>query len=168
MIFRVVDVNVAVVASNRATHAGDNCVLACIEALSELKESGCIVLDEGMLIMDEYMSHLNFSAQPGVGDAFLKWVFDNRYNDERCERVVITNDPHRVFAEFPDDGDVQNFDRSDRKYVAVALKSRNQPIILNAVDSDWWNHRSELTGHGVRIHFLCPDLFETGCAGRSS
>ena len=81
------------------------------------------------------------------------------YNPDRCESVEITprNDLEDDFHEFPDDPALANFDRSDRKYVAVARASQQSPVILNATDSDWWHHRETFEKHGVVIEFLCPE-----------
>jgi hypothetical protein len=132
--------------------------LACINALQKICEGGTIVIDEGMLIFLEYMSHLSMTGQPGVGDAFMKWVWENQAVIERCERVTLTPMPGEPenFVEFPNDPELEAFDRSDRKYVAVALGSRNHPTVLNAVDTDWWEHREALKRNGVRLRFLCP------------
>jgi hypothetical protein len=40
--------------------------------------------------------------------------------------------------------------------VAVAVASGESPPILNAVDSDWWNHREALVESGFVVDFLCP------------
>src|ERR1700730_3718326 len=109
----VVDTNVPVVASGRS-HADPACVIACINALEEVRsEQGVIVLDDAMHILSEYMKNLNMDGEPGVGDAFMKWVWSIQADESRCERVSLTiigND----FAEFPDDPDLADFDRADR------------------------------------------------------
>jgi len=154
----VVDVNVAVVANGRKTHADFNCILACVNVLEKLYKHGMIVIDDGMLILNEYMSRLKMEGQPGMGDAFMKWVWENQAVIQRCERVKLTvrgDDPQDIL-EFPDDPELDGFDRSDRKYVAVALASEKNPLILNAVDTDWWHYREVLMQKGVRIDFLCP------------
>jgi len=117
-----------------------------------------IVIDDSMLIFSEYMRHLSKAGQPGVGDAFMKWVWENQAVTERCEKVTLTPNPDNLndFVEFPNDPELDDFDRSDRKYVAVALTSENEPIVLNAVDPDWWEHREALERNGVRLRFLCP------------
>ncbi|HSU82609.1 MAG TPA: hypothetical protein VLR69_09330, partial [Thermoanaerobaculia bacterium] len=56
------------------------------------------------------------------------------------------------------DPDLAAFDPSDRKFVAVAVASGEQPEILNASDTDWWHHREALSRHGVEVRFLCPQL----------
>jgi hypothetical protein len=62
-------------------------------------------------------------------------------------------------VEFPEDPDLAGFDPSDRKFVAVALKSSCAPEIANAADSDWYIYGERLEKHGIRLKFLCPELF---------
>ncbi len=154
----VVDTNVAVVASERAEQATLKCVLACVEALVRIQSSGRVAFDKGYRIIEEYRQQLSPSGQPGVGDAFLKWVLQNQANPEHCEVVEIHLRPGSTeeFEEFPTDPALAKFDKSDRKFVAVARASPSKPPILNAVDSDWWDFRDELENHGVTIEFLCP------------
>ncbi|MCO6453922.1 MAG: hypothetical protein J5I93_01290 [Pirellulaceae bacterium] len=156
----VVDTNVAVVANGRTPQAGPACVSACIAALRTARE-GIVVLDDGLRILREYMNNLSMSGQPGAGDLFLKWVFDNQAVADQCELVPLTqqSEDQDDFAEFPVDDALAHFDRSDRKFVAVAIGSNNAPEVLNAVDSDWWNFRHALSNHGIQLKFPCPDQF---------
>lgn len=158
----IVDTNVLNVANGKAEQAGPDCIIACVDALEMIQKEGLLVLDEGMEIFAEYQGQCSFSGQPGVGDAFFKWVHNNRYNDRSCERVALTpsNDPSRSYEEFPSADDLKDFDRSDRKFVAAALASAKKPTIQNAVDSDWWNFRAALKRARVRVFFLCPEQFE--------
>ncbi len=158
----VVDVNVAIVANKKSSHADTNCISACVDALISIHSSGKIVLDDGMRILNEYMRKLSMAGQPGVGDAFMKWVWEHQAVGSRCERVHLTqnsSDPDD-FLEFPADPDLGTFDRSDRKYVAVARVSSNHPQVLNAVDTDWWHYREALERNGIRLRFLCPQHME--------
>lgn len=158
----VVDVNVAIVANGRAPHADTICVSACVDALIHIHENGKIVLDDGMRILSEYMAHLSMAGQPGIGDAFMRWVWEHQAVDSRCERVTLTPNPDNPegFLEFPADPALHGFDPSDRKYVVVALCSREHPEVLNAVDTDWWHYRNALERNGVRLRFLCPQQME--------
>ena len=117
-------------------------------------------MDDNYLIFDEYRRHLSHSGQPGVGDAFFKWLWDNQANPRYCRQITITplESDHTNFEEFPDDPELASFDRSDRKFVAVALASREFPMILNASDNDWWEHREAFARHKVNVQFLCPNL----------
>jgi len=156
----VVDTNVAVVASGRSEQAGLGCIAACIDALEEIVNNGVLIVDDGGRVLREYMDHLSLSGQPGPGDAFLKWVWSVQAT-ERVMKTKITPQGRDddAFAEFPSDPALETFDRSDRKYVAVAVSSKQNPEVMNAVDSDWWNFREALQKHGIRLVFLCPEQF---------
>ncbi len=162
MDFFVVDTNVAIVANIKSPQANPDCVLWCIDILEKIIQANGVTIDDSMQILAEYMAHLNMGGQPGAGDAFMKWVWQNQRNTDHCEQVKITlvNEDEQSFAEFPQDNRLINFDRSDRKFVAVARASKNHPQILNAVDSDWWDFRQVFEENGVIIYFVCPDQFE--------
>lgn len=152
------DTNVAVVANGAAEQAGPDCVAACITALETIRAERRLVLDLLGAIVDEYRNNLHPSGQPGPGDAFFKWLWANQANESRCVAVAVTPDPERGYREFPDDPNLAGFDRSDRKFVAVARAVGTNPPIVNAADTDWWHDREALQHHGVRVDFLCPDL----------
>jgi hypothetical protein len=162
----VMDTNVGVVANRKTPQADTECVSSCTNALVEIRERHHVLLDDRGLILDEYLRHLSPSGQPGPGDAFFKWLWDNQCNPEHCRQVAVTPvSGRRGFEEFPEDPDLTTFDPSDRKFVAVALASGEQPEILNASDTDWWHHREALSRHGVEVRFLCPQLMGTSPQG---
>jgi hypothetical protein len=154
----VIDTNVAVVANGKHPEASLDCIMSCIQTLANIQTNGAVVVDDGPAIFQEYMDHLSLSGQPGVGDAFFRWLWHNQGWPERCERVRITP-VNSSFQEFPDDPALAGFHEDDRKFVAVALASQSTPEILNAVDSDWWDFRDALERNGVRVRFLCPKHF---------
>lgn len=156
----VIDTNVAIVANGLHSAASDECVNACTDALLTA-QNGTVLVDDGYRIFDEYRHYLSHSGQPGLGDAFFKWLWDNQANPASCRQIPITpcdDGDGRMFTEFPDDPALTKFDRDDRKFVAVALASGREPWILNATDSDWNEFYQALTYHSVRIRFLCPTL----------
>lgn len=157
----VVDTNVAVTANGKSLPDSVSiaCVAACARRLQTIRQDGVVVLDDGWRILREYKANIAESGQPGVGDAWLKWLLTNLANPERCQRVAITPvDAPQMFAEFPADPALAQFDKSDRKFVAVSRAHPARPAVLNATDSDWQNHRSALARHGVTVEFLCPDF----------
>lgn len=155
----VVDTNVAIVANGGFADASKQCVDVCIDALLAARTGGVLV-DDGYRIFEEYQRHLSHAGQPGVGDAFFKWLWSNQANPSSCCQVTITRSgaDDFDFEEFPKDPALAKFDRSDRKFVAVALASGENPEILDATDSDWWDFADALARHGVQIRFLCPEL----------
>jgi hypothetical protein len=123
--------------------------------------TGKIVLDEGYLIISEYERKLRSDGQGRTGDAFLKWVYNYQWNPRRCDRVRITpTEDSNNFAEFPDDADLKDFDRSDRKFIAVANAHPGKPSILQASDSKWWGWKDALLECGIKVEFLCPAEIE--------
>jgi hypothetical protein len=153
--YRIVDTNVLIVANHKAPQASPECVLSCVQYLNNLRKSDILVIDSDWLIIGEYQRKNSDSGQPGVGDAFLKWVLTNRTNPKHCEQVHITQRAENDFAEFPRSQSLAGFDPSDRKFVAVALTHPQRPAIANAVDSDWRNYEHALAEHGIKIDFLC-------------
>lgn len=162
MTARVVDTNVLGTANRAASQASPQCVLACVKQLRDVEGEGTLVLDDGWRVIKEYQQLASSNGQPGVGDAFLKWVLTNHANPARCELVRLTPDAITGFAEFPNDPALGSFDPPDRKFVALALASRHRPPIVNATDTDWWHHRDALKRNGVDVIFLCPELMTRG------
>jgi hypothetical protein len=160
----VVDENVPIVANDVtrmggglnpiAAQASDACRLAVVQFLRKLISSGVIVVDDGDLCISAYRRHLDGSGQPGTGDAFLRHLFENLYDERRVERVVLTSTSGE-FDAFPKDPALDTFDRDDRHYVALTLASTLDPILANAVDSDYGDHRQPLQNAGVNVVELC-------------
>lgn len=156
----VVDTNVPLVANGKAEQAGLECEVACVRKLIQVQSEQRTLLDDKMLIIGEYRRNLSHSGQPGVGDAFFKWLWENQANEQHCRTVPLTVHADRGFVEFPDDARLSSFDLSDRKFVAVALASGTDPQVVNASDTDWWHDRQTLAEHGLQIVFLCPELMQ--------
>lgn len=163
MMHWVVDTNVPRVANwpHDSTHASPECVLECVRRIRELTTRGGLLLDDGWRIIREYQNQLRSAGQPGVGDAFLRAVLTRYADPAWCTLVPVTPHPERDFEEYPDDPDLAAFDRSDHKFVAVALAGPQPATVLNAVDRDWSEHRQALERNGLRIEFLCPAEMET-------
>ena len=159
----IVDTNVPLVA-NRSSHASEDCVAICVDRLEQITKGEVkLAVDYQTMhdrrgIIDEYRNKLDPSGQPGVGDAFLKWVETNWANPKWCDLVEITPIAGQKidFAEFPSDPALADFDDDDRKFIAVACTHPGQPPILQAVDSKWHNFLGALTQNGVTVEYLCP------------
>lgn len=152
----VVDTNVAIAANGRCTHASLACQYKCIEFIQGLvspEKRTRIILDEPGLIFTEYSSHLNYKGQPGMGDMFFKYLHDHMYLGKKIQLVPITPiaDEARGFNELPPN----LVDKSDQKFLAAAVKAGAK--IVNAVDTDWHEQKTFITGLGVNVQQLCPD-----------
>ncbi|MCB2203449.1 hypothetical protein KQI65_01775 [bacterium] len=160
----LVDTNVPITANlasqpDMGSDVSDACVLACVEALEHVIKKHGLIIDAGDEIFDEYRQQLSMKGQPGMGNAFMKWVNDRRYNPEYCDRVTITRNGDS-YQEFPRHDDLNDFDRSDRKFIASANSHADKPPILQATDSKWWGWKDALADVGITVHFLCPEYVE--------
>ncbi|MGE4192450.1 MAG: hypothetical protein AB7E51_03605 [Pseudodesulfovibrio sp.] len=160
----LVDTNVPKIA-NLALAPGDipqelaGCVLACVEAVEHVIEKRGLVIDAGDEIFAEYLHQLSLKGGPGMGDRFMKWVHDNRWTLPDSDRVSISQNGDS-YDEFPVHEGLNDFDRSDRKFVAVANAHANKPPILQATDCKWWGWKDALAEVGIIVEFLCPGYIE--------
>jgi hypothetical protein len=147
----VVDVNVLIVANARGEtpQATPVCALACVRALEQVQQN-ILVLDDLGQVFEAYKRYNNIHGQPGLGDAFLKWLYQNQYQSTHIELVDISKS--RVPSA------LEKFDPADHIWLLVAAASQHSPTILNATDSDWHQWRNQLEQHGFVIDFLCPEL----------
>ena len=152
--FWVLDTNVLVVANGRSPETADaQCQAACEELLVAVQKSTNLALDDGGEILDEYGRYCSHAGAPGLGDQFFRWAFESQYTSSR--RVPITPIGDGSYAEFPTSTDLEAFDRSDRKFVAVAVACADKATIANAVDSDWSESQVALAQAGVHVQELC-------------
>lgn len=161
----LVDTNVPINANlaNDPTTIPDNlvaCVQSCVDAIDHVMKKGEFVIDSGDEIYSEYLNNLCLSGQKGIGNAFMKWVHDNRWNLPDSDRVVISQNGES-YDEFPVHDGLVNFDNSDRKFVAAANAHPAKPPILQAADSKWWGWKDALKDVGITVHFLCPEYVKT-------
>jgi hypothetical protein len=135
------------------------CVANCVEAIKHVIKKRGLVIDAGDEIFDEYRKQLDMKGRPGVGDSFMKWVHDNRWSLPDSNRVAITRKGDS-YDQFPVHDRLNDFDVSDRKFVAVANAHPRKPTILQATDSKWWGWKDALADLGITVHFLCPEYAE--------
>ena len=149
----VIDTNVAIAANGgESTHADPICQLECVNLLEEVCNSKVVIVDDQDLIFGEYIGRLSLAGVPGIGDKFVKHVFDHMHGGVRVLRVAITpcSDARRGFGELI----VNDLDKSDRKFLAAAVVAGAD--ILNATDSDWGEHEALTNRLGVKVRQLCP------------
>lgn len=158
----VIDTNVIAVANWLHDTASITCIETCVAALVKAR-SKVVAVDSMQECFTEYFTYASRSGQPGVGDAFVKWLWDNQGYEKHCELVDITpvpDDPGN-YEEYPDDPDLAGFDRSDKKFVAVAIASTQNHEIWNATDKHWWQYRVPFQRNGINLIFLCPCAMPT-------
>ncbi|MCG9126294.1 hypothetical protein JT359_01715 [Candidatus Poribacteria bacterium] len=154
----IIDTNVAVVANGKSSQATRNCIDTCINRIEQIIQGEeILVLDDKWKILNEYLRNLRSRGEPGAGDRFLLWLLRNK--DTLCQTVSITpiNGSDNEFEEFPDDSALDDFDPDDRKFIAVACVHKENPPILQAVDSRWLDFEDQLHKNGVTVEFICED-----------
>jgi hypothetical protein len=161
----VIDTNVPIVANyalkstDQPVDLPDECVLACVDIITSVIKDKALVIDSGDEIYKEYRNNLSLKGQPGLGDRFMRWVHDNRWKLQKKNRVTITK-TSGTYKEFPVHENLSNFDKSDRKFVAVANVHPDKPPIYQATDSKWWGWKEALVDCGIQVIFLCPEYIK--------
>jgi hypothetical protein len=161
----VVDTNVPKIANGTNNIADVKeelvaCVTACVLQITQILEGKRkLVIDDAGEIFKEYMDNLSLSGQPGLGDAFIKWISNNQWNSDKVDRVMVDKVDSN-FVIFPVDHKLAKFDKSDRKFVAISLTHNDRPPIIIASDHKWWTYREVLSHHGVNLEFICLDYIK--------
>lgn len=154
----VIDTNVLVVADGRSDHSR-SCAAACAKVLGTIISEGKVLIDDRNRILAEYRANVSQNRQPGVGLEFFRWLSQNVASIDHCEQLRLKDaDPPRMFDEFPDIYELVEFDLSDKKFIAVAMKHGNCHAILQAVDSKWFHFREAIAMVGLNLTFLCPEI----------
>ncbi len=163
----MLDTNVPIVA-NRRDGGSYACASACAQELLALKSNGLLLLDDQQHILTEYKRYLNHSGQPGAGDAFLRWFFNNRGRRDLCVEVAINPISHawRHYEEFPDDENLSDFDIADQKFVATARAGKNATIVQSS-DHRWLAWSNDLGNNGVSVRFICEGELRATAARKS-
>lgn len=153
----VVDTNVLLAANGAHDDLDPKCVETCVTRLANIQKSDKVVIDDQYKLLSEYMNKIDIRRGKKPGDVFLKWILVNQANSQRCDQISLSELEPDVFSEFPSKELERDFDRSDRKFVAVANGHPEKPAILQAADSKWLNWHAPLKASGIIVEFLCPD-----------
>lgn len=167
MDYLIIDTNVPLKAANM--HPEDEldrqCSLACLNFIQSLMNSkNVVVLDEGREILKEYEKHIETQGESTVASQFLMWLYRNLMTDQ-VNLCKITKIGDNMYDEFPNTPELEKFDRSDRKFVALAKAHPAHPSIYNGSDTDWWDFRDALEREGVHIVFLNKEYMQRKSKG---
>lgn len=163
----IVDTNVPLKAADLhpESEIDRKCSLACLSFVKELMESeNVVVLDTGREILKEYQNNINTHAEDNVASQFLMWIIHAMLSG-KVVQYQITKTGDNTYTEFPTSPDLAGFDRSDRKFVALAKADPSNPSIYNGSDTDWWDFREALEREGIHIVFLCEDYMRAKSKG---
>lgn len=155
----LMDTNVGVVANGGHAGASPACVQRTIARLQQFMAGEILVLDEGWEIIKEYERNLTPKAGARAGHQFLRWVYNNRSNPDRCHWVTLPRTPEGQYEAYPhQDPALTTFNQSDRVFIAAQLTHPQHPTIVNATDSDWEEYQIPLARHGVVVEELCSGI----------
>lgn len=149
----VIDTNVPIVANGRdeADNITVDCQRAAVELLQDALNQGRVFLDSAGEIQAEYAHYLHPKGQPGVGDRFYLEVINS--HPQRVVRLDVIKRPDGEYENLPQELIDSGFDRSDRKFAAVARRARAR--VCNAVDRDWVDHKAIIKECDIEVLFLC-------------
>jgi hypothetical protein len=150
--YYIVDTNIFIAANGKADQLAENDANKCRLFVGSLFSDTTISLDLQGEIFNEYFNHMNWSGQPGIGDAFVKYLWDRQYNKTICEKVDIKKDKNGIYKQLRDKKDLLLFDPNDHKFIAVYLGSKNSAVICNACDSDWENNKLLLSKYQINVY----------------
>ena len=154
----IVDTNVPLKASdtNPKDEIDRDCSFACLEFIKKLMNSNdIIVIDSENEILKEYLKHMKkLRFDQNIATEFFKWVLMNKATN-RVQEYKITKTADNTYVEFPESPELNDFDLSDRKFVALAKAHPLHPCIYNGSDTDWWDYKEALEKEGIHIVFLC-------------
>jgi len=152
---------VPLVANGQHEDISPECVEECALALRNIMKKGRIALDDSFRILTEYQNKTSPRKGNGPGNAFIKWALRNNANPAKCDLVPLQEHSERIFESFPEDKELDDFDPSDRVFVAVSAAHPKKPEeILQAADSKWLDWAITLERHDIRVRFVCREDLE--------
>lgn len=149
----ILDTNVLVVANDPHHRAVIECRAACVKFANEARDHAELIIDDAGEVMEEYLGAIATDRPHGIGARFVIELIHNQGFASRVQRVELCKDKNDEFVAFPKTSELERFDRSDRKFAALA--KRTGVPVTNAVDSDWLDYRAPLAANGIHVVFLC-------------
>lgn len=149
----IIDTNVAVVANRQNAGVAEACVDACIIFLVTARTDHVVLLDGGDEIRTEYARALQQGRPYELGAQFLIHIYQQQCNADRVRIIDLKKTATGDFVDFPNVPELAKFDPSDRKFAALARKTKT--AVTNAIDSDWVDSFASLKANGITVDFLC-------------
>lgn len=147
----IINTNVLVVANGQNSDVIESCEDACIRFLVQASATGVVLMDRLGEILEEYIRAVNRDRPHGFGARFLFQLIQQQPDRARLEDLDKKEDGE--FVDFPHVPELAAFDRSDRKFAALARKTGT--AVTNATDSDWADNLPALQANGIAVDFLC-------------
>lgn len=159
----IIDTNVIYKASIPISKLdGDDldCAHKCVCFLDRFvkNHANILVLDRGRRILKEYINaYKEFKHMcPGYAIVFFRTAVGDKLGFHVDDSTEITPNGDS-FCEYPSDARLLNFDRSDKKFIALANAHASHPQIVEGTDSKWWGIKDVLAEHGISVLFVDED-----------
>jgi hypothetical protein len=126
----------------------------CMEYIKQFTENpdSKLVIDQDHEILKEYYNRI--PENTGAGKMFLKWLNAYIWRIDSDDFVKIEKDSSGNYVMFPLESRTEEFDLSDRKFVALSRTHEENPPIIEAADSKWLGFKEVFAEYGVHIEFL--------------
>lgn len=111
-----------------------------------------LVLDLDYEIMTEYRNII--SEETNEGKIFWRWLYTYLGRIDLKNLVKLEKDEDGNHLMFPIEERTNEFDRSDRKFVALSRTHTEHPPIVEAADGKWLGFRDVFEEYGVHIESL--------------
>ena len=147
----IIDTNIFIAANGMVDHLTEQEMNKCKSFVASLFDNSIISLDLQGEIFQEYFKYMSRSGQPGIGDVFVKYLWDRQNSKIHCEKVDIERNKNGIYKQLNKKDDLLKFDLNDQKFIAVYLGSKKQPAICNASDSDWANNKVLMMKYNIRV-----------------
>ena len=108
-------------------------------------------------VLEKYAINLTDKARNKKLDPVIGRDSEIRRIMQVLTRRTKNNDS---YDEFPKHKELENFDISDRKFIAVSNAHINKPPIIQGTDSKWWGWKNGLSEVGISVIFLCEKYIE--------
>lgn len=167
---RIIDTNVPLTAAGMNENATTTCKQTCVNLVNLVRNRAvCIVIDRDGEVLREYANKVRLQRNLSLDLAglFLIYIRSNAGYRDRVRQILLRKD-NGEYVDWPQDKKLADFDRNDRKWVALARaftreEDRSAPIAY-AIERDWDKHRNTLTSHGVELEPLCATDHHAGRA----
>jgi hypothetical protein len=137
-LFYNIDTNILIAANGNARRLKLPDTIKCQEFTASLFSGVVVSIDDKQEIFTEYFKYASRSGQPGIGDAFAKYLWDHQFDNSKCEIVKTEFHEHWTCS-------------ITRLVIEQVLASRNNPVICNACDGDWKENKALLDEYNVKI-----------------
>lgn len=156
MNYYVIDANVMLTAGKRLADIPDElleCWRGCIDFIRNIiHEKAKIVVDDAWEVLKEYDNTRTIIGYPNASGNFYQYVMTNQM--QHLSFIHLNKTGEYEYEKYPDDQNLKSFDRSDKKYIALAYNHDNKPPIIEATDSKWWGIKKNLEAQGIGLQFV--------------